>query len=152
MTHPSITLRRAAPFALLLLTACNQGTAPGAAGTAGDATSARAAFTAIRADEGLSFAGTEPFWGGSVSAGRLTYTTPENPAGQTIPVTRFAGNNGLNFSGTLGGQPFDLAVSKSPCSDGMSDRRYPFSVTLQVAGEMRSGCAWTARMPFTGAE
>jgi uncharacterized membrane protein len=34
----------------------------------------------------------------------------------------------------------------------MSDRTYPFTVTLQVRGEQRNGCAYTGRQPFTGSE
>ena len=45
---------------------------------------------------------------------------------------------------------FALAVTPGDCSDGMSDRTYPFVATLQVAGEQRNGCAWTERRPFTG--
>ena len=36
------------------------------------------------------------------------------------------------------------------CSDGMSDRSYPFTVTLMVMGEQREGCAWTDKQPFSG--
>jgi uncharacterized membrane protein len=41
-------------------------------------------------------------------------------------------------------------VTRGACSDGMSDREYPFTVTLQVGEEKRMGCAWTDKMPFTG--
>jgi uncharacterized membrane protein len=32
----------------------------------------------------------------------------------------------------------------------MSDRSYPFTVTLQVKGELRKGCAWTDKQAFSG--
>jgi uncharacterized membrane protein len=107
-------------------------------------------FDAIRADETIKLIGTEPFWGGAVEAGKLTYTTPENQAGETIAVKRFAGNNGLGFSGSLDSKPFDLTVTPGECSDGMSDRRFPFTATLRIGDEQRSGCAWTDRTPFAG--
>jgi uncharacterized membrane protein len=107
-------------------------------------------YSGIGPDEVVHFAGTEPFWGGQVSGEALTYTTPENQAGEMIAVDRFAGRNGISFSGELGAMPFVLAVTPGQCSDGMSDRGYPFTVTLQVKGEQRKGCAWTDKHPATG--
>ena len=107
-------------------------------------------FDAIGPDETVQFTGTEPFWGGDASEGQLRYTTPENIDGVVIPVDRFAGNNGLSFSGSLEGADFDMTVTPGDCSDGMSDRTYPFVATLQIGEETRSGCAWTQGMPFTG--
>ena len=74
----------------------------------------------------------------------------EDMDGQAIAVERFAGNNGLGFSGQLDGQPFRMAVTPGTCGDDMSDRTYPFVVTLQVRGEDRQGCAWTDAQPFEG--
>ena len=134
---------------IVLLAACNS------QGGAGDPTSANGtranSYAGIGAEETLRFTGTEPFWGGSVTGTALTYTTPENQAGTTIVVRRFAGNNGIAFTGTLEGAGFDMAVTEAPCSDGMSDRTYPFTVTLQIGTEKREGCGWTARRGFTGA-
>lgn len=107
-------------------------------------------FTGISEQETLRFTGTEPFWGGTVTGTTLTYTTPDKPEGVTIQVQRFAGNNGLGFTGKLGDGSFDMAVTKSACSDGMSDRTYPFTVTLRLAGEARNGCGWTDKTPFEG--
>lgn len=110
------------------------------------------AFDAIGPGETIRLTGTEPFWGGKVANGQLIYSTPENQAGETIAVKRFAGNSGLGFSGTRQGQPIDLTVTRGSCSDGMSERTYPFTATLRLGGEQRSGCAWTDRTPFTGPE
>lgn len=109
-----------------------------------------APFAAIGANETIRFTGTEPFWGGSATGAELVYSTPENQQGETIVVRRFAGNNGLGFSGLRGGAPFDMTVTPGACADGMSDRIYPFTVTLKLGEEQRSGCAWTERTPFTG--
>ena len=40
-------------------------------------------------DNGGRFTGTEPFWGGQVANGALTYTTPENEVGDMVAVERF---------------------------------------------------------------
>lgn len=106
-------------------------------------------FSAIAPDETVHFTGTEPFWSGEAAGGTLTYSTPDNPGGWALQVRRFAGRNGLSFSGELDGQDFVMAISPGSCSDGMSDRTYPFDVMLKVAGENRTGCAWSDKHPFT---
>ena len=111
-----------------------------------------AAFDGIAPDETIHFLGTEPFWGGETSGDELTYTTPENIDGTTIAVRRFAGNSGIGLSGTLEGEIFDMTVTEGTCSDGMSDATYPFTVTLRIGDEQRSGCAWTDRHPRHGLE
>lgn len=116
----------------------------------GQSSAPQAAFDAIGAGETIRVLGTEPFWGGSIASGTFLYTTPENQAGESIAVKRFAGNSGLAFSGTRGGKPLDLTVTKGVCSDGMSDRTYPYTATLRIDTEQRSGCAWTDRQPFSG--
>lgn len=107
-------------------------------------------FADIEPGERIEFTGTEPFWGGHAEGGMLTYTTPEKLGGRSFPVERFAGNNGLGLSGTLDGQAFDMTVTPGECSDAMSDRSYPYTVTLQIGDETRLGCAWTQDEPFSG--
>jgi len=144
-------LRRLAPaLALLALAACQSGGPDGSVipGDRGD----DHPFSEVAADETLRFTGTEPFWGGEVTGETLTYKTPERPDGQAIAVSRFAGRGGLSYSGTLDGAAFTMAVTTGTCSDGMSDRSYPFVVTLQLGDAMRTGCAWSDKHPFEGPE
>jgi uncharacterized membrane protein len=89
------------------------------------------AYSGIAPDEVVHFTGTEPFWGGQVAGQSLTYTTPDNRKGETIAVDRFAGRDGISFSGDLGDMPFVLAVTPGQCSDGMSDRRYRSSLPFR---------------------
>lgn len=128
-----------------LLSACQGGGGDGAV-TAENAQ----VYDGIANDELLRFGGNEPFWGGQVVSGRLTYTTPENSDGVTIAVKRFAGMNGLGFSGELDGKRFDMAVTPGDCSDTMADRTYPFTITLSIADEVRTGCGWTDAQPYDG--
>lgn len=116
----------------------------------GQAGASQEVFAGIAVDETIRLTGTEPFWGGTVERERFLYTTPENQAGEAIAVKRFAGNSGLAFTGTRSGRPIDLMVTRGGCSDGMSDRSYPYTATLRVDSEQRSGCAWTDGQPFTG--
>ena len=146
--------RASVPAVFALLAACHGSASSPAAAPSPSPTVVTAADTAaysgIAADETVHFTGTEPFWGGEVSGPALTYTTPENQTGDMVAVDRFAGRNGISFSGQFDNMPFVLAVTPGQCSDGMSDRTYPFTVTLQVKGEQRDGCAWTDKQPFTG--
>jgi uncharacterized membrane protein len=136
--------------ATMLATACsNNPSAPGSGTKTFDAEDTQS-FAGIGPDEVVHFTGTEPFWGGQVAGGNLLYTTPDFQQGETVAVSRFAGRNGLSFNGDLDGKPFVLALSPDTCSDGMSDRKYPFTATLQVRGELRQGCAWTEKQLFSG--
>lgn len=105
------------------------------------------AFSGIADDAVLHLTGTEPFWGGTVRDETFTYSTPEDMEGTQIAVTRFAGRGGLSFSGELEGRALDLAITPAECSDGMSDRTYPFVATLQLGTEQREGCAWLESAP-----
>lgn len=108
------------------------------------------AFDEISESEVITALGNEPFWNAVIEADTLTYSTPENIGGQVITVTRFSGNGGLGISGDLNGEPLNLAVTPGECSDTMSDRSYPFTVTLTIGAELRNGCAYTDIQMFTG--
>ncbi len=149
--------------ACALLSACQPGASDAPAAGETDApiqanaavpgdTEETAPFSGIAEDEVLRFTGTEPFWGGQVSGKTLTYTTPENQDGTVIAVERFAGRGGIAFSGLLGGADFEMTVTPLECSDGMSDRTYPFTVTLEIGEDQRNGCAWSEQHPFEGPE
>jgi uncharacterized membrane protein len=127
-------------WALALLAGCHSGEQATEAGLPGD-TEDTTPYSGIAEDAVIRFTGTEPFWGGSVTGDRLTWSTPEIE-GEQIAVTRFAGRGGLTFSGTLAGQQFDMALTPGECSDGMSDRTYPFNATVKLGAEQLSGCAW----------
>ncbi len=109
-------------------------------------------FHEIGAADTIHFLGTEPFWGGDVTGTRMTYSTPESRTGEVFPVSRFAGRGGLSFTGMRGGAELTLAVAPGQCSDGMSDRAYPFTVMLKIGAETRYGCAWTDRQRPSGGE
>jgi uncharacterized membrane protein len=107
-------------------------------------------FADIGPGETIHVVGTEPFWSGDIAGGAILYKTPGSPDGETIAVSRFAGRGGVSFSGEYDGRTFTLAVTPGECSDGMSDRAYPFVATLLIAEESRTGCAWSDKHPFTG--
>lgn len=155
----------AVPLAALLLVSCQSSEPPIGAGSTqegetrapvgaalpGDTDSTRP-YDGIAEDEVLRFTGTEPFWGGQVGGGTLTYSTPENQEGAQIAVERFAGRGGVSFTGELEGAPLEMMATPLECSDGMSDRTYPFTVTLKIGEDTRNGCGWTESTPFQGPE
>lgn len=122
------------------------GDAPGVLPDAGETE----AYDGIPPDETLRFVGTEPFWGGDVTGGELTYSTIDDQDGTKIAVERFAGRGGLSYNGRLGEQDFAMTVTPLSCSDGMSDRTYPFTVTVVIGQETRNGCGWSESEPFEG--
>ena len=114
------------------------------------------AYDGIGAGETISLGGTEPFWGISIAGDgptyTLTYSTPDNIEGDSAEVTRFAGNGGLSFSGTLSGEAITAAITPGECTDGMSDRTYPFTATVQLGEDLLTGCGHTDKQPYTGIE
>ena len=109
-------------------------------------------FDAVAPQEAVTMLGTEPFWNLAVKGEEAVWTTPDTPGGTRFAVRRFAGNGGLGFSGELGGKPFTATLTPGQCSDGMSDRSFPFVATIALGGETLKGCGYTDSQRFTGPE
>ena len=109
-------------------------------------------FDGISEDEALTLLGTEPFWGAKINGSTLTYSTPDNIEGVEIEVSRFAGNGGLGLNGEFNGEAMQIAVTPGECSDGMSERTYPFTVTLIIGETQLNGCGYSDEQPFSGEE
>jgi uncharacterized membrane protein len=107
-------------------------------------------FAAIAPDEAITLIGTEPFWGMTIAGGQARYSNPDHPEGYGFPVTRFAGNNGLGYSGELDGVAVTISITPGQCSDAMSDRTFPYVATIALGEETLRGCGYTDRQPFTG--
>lgn len=114
-----------------------------------------ATFDGISPEASITLTGTEPFWSvviepGAADSYTARLTTPENSEGTAFSVTRFAGNNGLGFSGEFDAAPVQIAITPGECSDGMSDRTYPFAATVTLSDETLRGCGYTSEAPFDG--
>lgn len=124
--------------------------------TPGEITRDTKPFDGISEAASISAAGTEPFWSLSIDpvadGYKATYATPEQSEGVKFPLTRFAGNNGLGFSGEADGQSVSLALTPGECSDMMSERIYPYTATLAMGELTLFGCAYTSDEPFIGDE
>jgi uncharacterized membrane protein len=113
-------------------------------------------FDDISATTNISMRGTEPFWSIDIAPDgegfAARYTSPENLNGSQFAVSRFAGNNGIGFNGSLNGQDVQIALTPGQCSDGMSDRAYPYTATVAFGDAVLYGCGHTSDQPFTGDE
>jgi len=146
-----------------LMTTALLAMASGCAEPTGEITQDAQAFAAVAPSASISMLGTEPFWGldiepnGDDDGFTARYSSPEDIEGTSFPVTRFAGNNGLGFSGEFdaageGEQAVQIALTPGECSDGMSDRSYPYTATISLGDTTLRGCGYTSDEPFTGDE
>ncbi|WP_269715257.1 COG3650 family protein [Caulobacter sp. NIBR2454] len=85
--------------------------------------------------------GTEPFWAVMVDADQIALTRPDHPpaTGPNSGPTRTA--TFARWETKTGQGKLKLTVTAGPCSDGMSDRTYPFSAQAVIAGRTLKGCA-----------
>lgn len=137
-----VTVARMATGAAVLAMLAQAGCSNAASDLAPGDTDDMAPFAQIAPEDRLRLTGTEPFWGGEITGETLQWSTPDLPDGVAIPVTRFAGRGGLSFSGELEGAALDIAIVPGECSDGMSDRNYPFFAVVQIGSAVSEGCAW----------
>lgn len=138
-THKAVTLIVAAVLALAACAPLEDGIDPKGK-----------TFDGIAADEIITLTGTEPFWAIQIKGEKATYSNPEHPEGFAFTVARFAGNNGLGLTGTLFEEPLTITLTPGQCSDGMSDRAFPYVATVALGEETLRGCGYTDKQPFTG--
>ena len=85
--------------------------------------------------------GTEPFWAAKVDGARLTYSTPLDEKGRIVAIARGGGADHATVEGRLDGRALRLTVTAGPCSDGMSDTVYPFTIVRTLDDAVEHGCA-----------
>jgi uncharacterized membrane protein len=89
--------------------------------------------------------GTEPFWSIDVTAGGIVYSTPETK--KTFPYIAPLSAAGRTADSVrvyrLRGKGDNLLIIKkeNSCSDGMSDKDYPYSATFISGNRVLDGCA-----------
>jgi uncharacterized membrane protein len=85
--------------------------------------------------------GTEPFWGLEITKERMILSGPDR---QDLVVSHSSPTiNGPSavFEGAAGEVGLKATLTPQPCSDGMSDRTYPYAATVQTGAETLTGCA-----------
>jgi uncharacterized membrane protein len=122
----------------LLLAACGEspmGASEGASVAPADAPAATPPGPDYSGDFDL--VGTEPFWGGKIRREGLSLTRPDQPEVIAAnPGVRIEGDVGVWGSGHL-----VFKLTPEACSDGMSDRRYPYRAEVTFNGAVLKGCA-----------
>lgn len=85
--------------------------------------------------------GTEPFWSVETLPGKLRYASPEQPNGVTFAVTFGQSGARSRYIGTMSGAAVALTIAPGKCTDGMSDRSYPYTAALTIGDHAMRGCA-----------
>jgi uncharacterized membrane protein len=105
-----------------------------------------ASTAAVEATTPLRLVGTEPFWGGRIAADGITLSGADRPDMRfpaDKPWTR--GAAAVWATQSSGALPLKITLRVAACSDGMSDRRYPYTALVEVGGETLRGCALPER-------
>ena len=90
--------------------------------------------------------GTEPFWSLTISRNGIVYSTPD---AKSVKYPYIAPKAALSrpldllrvykLTGKTSGF---LVIKKGDCSDGMSDRVYPYDATVILGNQVLEGCAY----------
>jgi len=136
-----------AAAATLSLAACNQQPAepaPAPTEPAPPPAPPKPEINAVDLTQDLRALGTEPFWAVEITKAGLKTSgvdKPERTAPNAGPV--MSEGAAVWTATTSDGQPLKVTLTAGPCSDGMSDRTYPLTAAVELAGESLKGCAAT---------
>ncbi len=125
---------------ILVLAACKDNPSRSADSSAAAAPTTSAA---VATTEPLRALGTEPFWALDIDSTGLRFTTPDDTSGKRFPPnapTPMAGDT-LVWMAESDLTAVHVRIWPEPCSDGMSDRSYPWTAIVRVAGTTYRGCA-----------
>lgn len=93
----------------------------------------------------LNLTGTEPFWAVRIRPQEMTLMRPDHPD-MTIPKPDPTVEDGR---AVWRGSAFTVRLAaQGDCSDGMSDRVYPFTAQIEINGEVMNGCGARADEVF----
>ena len=84
--------------------------------------------------------GTEPFWGATITADAIAVSGADRPHMRFPAGERSVTGAGARWATqTSGGDAVQVTLLRETCSDGMSDRSYPFQATLVIGSETLRG-------------
>lgn len=88
--------------------------------------------------------GTEPFWALDIDSAGLRFTTPDDQRGIHFPpIAPSVAGDTVAWVGETERAAFDVRIWREQCSDGMSDRVYPYAARVRVGTTTYRGCADT---------
>jgi uncharacterized membrane protein len=86
--------------------------------------------------------GTEPFWALDIDSTGLRFRTPDDTVGtRWPPVTPSVEGDTIRWAGETEHAPVEVHIWPGRCSDGMSDRVWPYVAVVRVEGATYRGCA-----------
>ena len=135
---------------VLILSACSQGEPPVAPA---EPAAPAPLLSGVNLSEPVSLVGTEPFWGIQLTGSELVYSgvdRPEQRAPQ--PDITIQGTVATFQTRSATGTTFDVTLTATECSDGMSDRTFPLTAVVKVGEETLMGCAASAAALATAGE
>ncbi|WP_282008081.1 hypothetical protein [Brevundimonas aveniformis] len=90
----------------------------------------------------ISVLGTEPFWAVGFEGTRMVYSGVDRPEQRAPrPAPEVLGTTATWQTTTAEGNDLTVSLMATECSDGMSDRTYPLTAQVEIAGEELVGCA-----------
>jgi len=147
-------------LATLALAACQPQDPDGqAAAPPADAPAAPAAATPAASSGGMdigqpiSARGTEPFWAVEITNGTtFKLTRPDRPdLVAEAPGAAMSPGGATWVAKGPKGEQLTVTLKMGPCSDGMSDLKYPMTAEVVLVNETLKGCAAkTAELPKEG--
>ncbi|MDP1630648.1 MAG: hypothetical protein Q8L66_04435 [Caulobacter sp.] len=84
--------------------------------------------------------GTEPFWAVEISNGDLKLSRPDHEAVTAKAAVLVVRNSRAVWTAGTGKAGLIVALTPGACSDGMSDRIYPYTAEVKVDGKVMKGC------------
>ena len=124
----------------LLLAACEQShDGQEGAGPPADAPApAPAPVATYPAD--LNLNGTEPFWAVKIRGTGIALTRPDAPERDFANAAKAEANGEATWTANDAGGSIVVKLSAGSCSDGMSDKTYPYSAVVTLGAETLKGC------------
>ena len=95
-------------------------------------------------DSDLTLLGTEPFWAMQISkeAKTATFSRPSSSdMNAGYPVESKGKDGAIILTSQSPEGDIVMTLNKGKCSDGMSDREYPWEATVLFNGQTLKGCA-----------
>jgi len=114
---------------------------PAAAQAPGEPQPTQATDPAVPFRQDFTLLGTEPFWNLQVKGATMVLSQPDPIPTVTATNAVLAATSGKAvWTGQTGAAPMVVTMTAGACSDGMSDRAYPYSAEVQVGELVLKGC------------
>ncbi|MFN3859667.1 MAG: COG3650 family protein [Caulobacter sp.] len=92
-------------------------------------------------DQPFALMGTEPFWRLDIVGQTATLTRPDHPDLTAANAGLATVADGAVWTAQAGDVSVIATIKAGQCSDGMSDRVYPYTAEVRLGAETLKGCA-----------